>query len=117
MAAYVTGQKGNNNQQGVFPDNTPDAFDNPRIEYIGELLRRVRGRDFGVGIVTTSDVDGFDTGRQCRAYRRPLCRRRDRGAVLRRTSRENGVRVLLGGGVAPLPAKVARRRPAGRPYT
>jgi alkaline phosphatase len=56
MAAYATGQKSNNNQEGVFPDNTPDPFDNPRIEYIGELLRRTRGPGFNVGIVTTADV-------------------------------------------------------------
>jgi alkaline phosphatase len=56
MAAYSTGQKHNNNQEGVFPDNTADVFDNPRIEYIGELLRRTRGSGFNVGIVTTSDV-------------------------------------------------------------
>jgi alkaline phosphatase len=31
MAAYSSGQKGNNNQQGVFPDNTADPFDNPRV--------------------------------------------------------------------------------------
>ena len=56
MAAYSTGQKNSNNQEGVFPDNTADAFDNPRIEYIGELLTRTRGRGFNVGIVTTADV-------------------------------------------------------------
>ena len=56
MAAYSTGQKNSNNQEGVFPDNTPDAFDNPRIEYIGELLTRTRGPGFNVGIVTTADV-------------------------------------------------------------
>jgi alkaline phosphatase len=56
MAAYATGQKNNNNQEGVFPDNTRDPFDNPRIEYLGELLRRTRGRGFNVGIVTTADV-------------------------------------------------------------
>jgi alkaline phosphatase len=56
MAAYSTGQKNNNNQEGVLPDNTPDDFDNPRIEYIGELLRRTRGKGFNVGIVTTADV-------------------------------------------------------------
>jgi len=56
MASYATGQKGNNNQQGVFPDNTADAFDNPRVEYIGELMRRTRGDGFNVGIVTTADV-------------------------------------------------------------
>ena len=56
MAAYSTGQKNSNNQEGVFPDNTKDTFDNPRIEYIGELLTRTRGRGFNVGIVTTADV-------------------------------------------------------------
>lgn len=56
MSSYATGQKASNNQQGVFPDNTRDAFDNPRIEYVGELLRRTRGRGFNVGIVTTADL-------------------------------------------------------------
>lgn len=56
MSGYATGQKSNNNQQGVFPDNTLDPFDNPRTEYIGELLRRTRGAGFNVGIVTTADV-------------------------------------------------------------
>jgi alkaline phosphatase len=56
MSAYVTGQKGNNNQSGVFPDNTPEDFDNPRIEYLGQLLRRTRGSGFNVGIVSTADV-------------------------------------------------------------
>jgi alkaline phosphatase len=56
MASYVTGQKNSNSQEGVFPDNTPDSFDNPRIEYFGELLRRTRGPGFHVGIVTTADL-------------------------------------------------------------
>lgn len=56
MSSYVTGQKHNNNQEGVFPDNTPDPFDNPRIEYFGEILRRTRGTGFNVGIVTTADL-------------------------------------------------------------
>jgi alkaline phosphatase len=56
MSSYVTGQKGNNNQVGVFPDNTADAFDNPRVEYLGALLRRTRGAGFNVGLVTTADV-------------------------------------------------------------
>ena len=56
MSAYVTGHKSNNNQEGVFPDNTADHFDNPRVEYIGEMLRRTRGNGFNVGIVTNADV-------------------------------------------------------------
>ena len=56
MSAYSTGHKANNNQVGVYPDNTADVFDNPRVEYVGEMLRRVRGRGFNVGLVTTASV-------------------------------------------------------------
>jgi alkaline phosphatase len=97
MAAYSTGQKNSNNQSGVFPDNTSDAFDNPRIEYIGELLRRTRGQGFNVGIVTTSDVtDSTPTANAVHTSDRYA------GAGIadrffdERTV--NGVSVLLGGG-------------------
>lgn len=53
-ACYATGNKSNNNQQGVFPDDTTDFFDNPRVELIGEYLARTGGKS--LGIVTTSDV-------------------------------------------------------------
>ncbi len=43
MSSYSTGHKANNNHVGVYPDNTPDHFDNPRVEYVGEMLRRTRG--------------------------------------------------------------------------
>ena len=56
MSAYSTGHKANNNQVGVYPDNTADVFDNPRVEYVGEVLRRTRGRGFNVGLVTTASV-------------------------------------------------------------
>jgi alkaline phosphatase len=52
MAGYVTGNKSNNNQEGVFPDDTPDAFDNPRVEYLSEYLHRTQGKS--LGIVTTA---------------------------------------------------------------
>jgi len=54
MANYVNGNKANNNQEGVFPDDTSDAFDNPRIEYLSEYLHRIKGKS--LGIVTTADV-------------------------------------------------------------
>jgi alkaline phosphatase len=97
MAAYVTGQKNNNNQEGVFPDNTGDAFDNPRIEYLGELLRRTRGPGFNVGIVTTADVT--DSTPAANAVHTA-----DRFAGAGIATRffderaQNGVTVLLGGG-------------------
>jgi len=51
---YSAGNKTNNNQLGVFPDDTTDFFDNPRVELIGEYLARTEGRS--LGIVTTADV-------------------------------------------------------------
>jgi len=97
MSSYATGQKSNNNQAGVFPDNTADPFDNPRIEYLGELLRRTRGNGFNVGIVTTADVT--DSTPAANAVHTA-----DRYASAGIASRffdereRNGVTVLLGGG-------------------
>ena len=54
MANYVNGNKANNNEEGVFPDDTIDAFDNPRIEYLAEYLHRLKGKT--LGIVTSADV-------------------------------------------------------------
>jgi alkaline phosphatase len=54
MGNYVNGNKANNNQEGVFPDDTTDAFDNPRVEYLSEYLHRIQGKS--LGIVTTADV-------------------------------------------------------------
>lgn len=54
MQNYVTGNKAANNQEGVFPDDTLDAFDNPRVEYLSEYLRRTQNKT--LGIVTTADV-------------------------------------------------------------
>lgn len=54
MQNYVTGNKANNNEEGVFPDDTLDAFDNPRVEYLSEYLHNLQGKSLGV--VTTADV-------------------------------------------------------------
>ncbi len=54
MSAYVSGNKNNNNEEGVFPDDTLDPFDNPRIEYLSEYLHRTQGK--ALGLVTTADV-------------------------------------------------------------
>ncbi|HEY0957187.1 MAG TPA: alkaline phosphatase [Roseateles sp.] len=54
MTAYVSGNKNNNNEEGVFPDDTADPFDNPRVEYLSEYLHRTQGKQ--LGIVTTADV-------------------------------------------------------------
>ena len=57
MSNYVNGNKAANNQEGVFPDDTVAAFDNPRIEYLSEYLHRLKGTS--LGLVTTADV--FDS--------------------------------------------------------
>jgi alkaline phosphatase len=56
-SCYATGNKANNNQHGVFPDDTTDNGDNPRVESIGEFLHRTQGRS--LGLVTTTDA--FDS--------------------------------------------------------
>lgn len=114
MSAYSTGQKSNNNQAGVFPDNTADAFDNPRAEYIGQMLRRVRGRGFNVGLVTTADVtDATPTGNAV------YTQDRNAGAGIAARffdEREaNGVSILLGGGSRHfMPKGEGGNRPDGR---
>lgn len=97
MSSYVTGHKANNNHVGVYPDNTPDHFDNPRVEYVGELLKRTRGRGFNVGLVTTAAViDATPAGNAVHtsfrdAYYDIASRLYDERAT-------NGVTVLMGGG-------------------
>ncbi len=54
MTSYVSGNKNNNNEEGVFPDDTVDPFDNPRIEYLSVYLHRTQGK--ALGLVTTADV-------------------------------------------------------------
>ena len=97
MAAYSTGQKNNNNQEGVFPDNTAGAFDNPRIEYIGELLRRTRGPGFNVGIVTTADVTDSTPGANA-AHTSDRYAGAGIAAQFFDERGRNGIAVLLGGG-------------------
>jgi alkaline phosphatase len=115
MSSYATGQKSNNNQEGVFPDNTANAFDNPRIEYIGEFLKRTRGAGFNVGIVTTADVT--DSTPAANAVHTS-----DRMAgpgIAERFFEEratNGVTVLMGGGQRHFMPKGDRgERGDGRP--
>jgi alkaline phosphatase len=114
MAAYSTGTKNNNNQEGVFPDNTPSVFDNPRVEYLGELLRRVRGPGFNVGIVTTSDVtDATPAANAVHTGSRSASLEIARRFLDERAT--NGVTVLMGGGLGQfLPETVGGRRTDGR---
>ncbi|MCU0224489.1 MAG: alkaline phosphatase [Acidobacteria bacterium] len=94
-ACYATGNKSNNNQQGVFPDDTTDNFDNPRVELITEYLWRTRGKTSG--IVTTSDVFDATPG----SYGSHTQSRGSGTGIVDQYFDErnsNGIRVLMGGG-------------------
>ncbi len=94
-SCYATGNKANNNQHGVFPDDTTDNGDNPRVESIGEFLHRTQGR--ALGIVTTTDLfdstpGAFGSHTQARAS--------GTGIIDQFYDERNatGLKVLLGGG-------------------
>jgi alkaline phosphatase len=53
-SAYATGHKSVVNAMGVYPDNTPDPNDDPRVETIVELVKRTR--TMAVGLVTTTEI-------------------------------------------------------------
>ena len=95
MSNYVTGNKADNNQEGVFPDDTTDAFDNPRTEYLSEYLHRTKGKS--LGIVTTADVS--DATPAANAVH-TSDRRRGTGIVDQFLDDRSltGLKVLMGGG-------------------
>ena len=48
MSAYTTGHKSSVNAIGVYADRTPDPFDDPKQETLGEVLRRTGKKSLGV---------------------------------------------------------------------
>jgi alkaline phosphatase len=95
MSSYFSGNKHRNETVGVFPDDTNDAFDNPRIEYLTAYLHRKLG--FRLGVVTTADVsDATPAGSSIHTEKR----RNGTGIVdqfLDERSR-TGLALLMGGG-------------------
>jgi alkaline phosphatase len=95
-ACYSTGNKSFNGQVAVFPDDTTDKWDNPRVEHMGSYLARTQGKV--LGIVTTSDVEDATPGSFA-------VHTQDRGAgtgicdmYLDEAVAKHNLRVLLGGG-------------------
>ncbi|ODS52633.1 MAG: hypothetical protein ABS36_16420 [Acidobacteria bacterium SCN 69-37] len=109
MSSYATGQKANNNQEGVLPDNTADVFDNPRVEYLGALLRRTRGPGFHVGIVSTADLTdstpAANAVHTAHRFASPGI-----AAQFFDERQRNGVTVLLGGGARHFTKRADGRR-------
>lgn len=52
-SAYATGHKSAVNAMGVYPDRTANPFDDPKVETIGELVKR---RNMALGIVTNTET-------------------------------------------------------------
>ncbi|MCB4812093.1 alkaline phosphatase [Methylovorus menthalis] len=120
MANYVNGNKQASGQEGVWPDDTSDAFDNPRMEYLSEYLHRTQGKS--LGIVTTADV--FDATPAANAVHTS---NRGNGTGIADQYLDDrkltGLTVLMGGGrkwflpnasnsVSPQPANGSQRRAA-----
>jgi alkaline phosphatase len=95
-ACYSTGNKSFNGQEGVFPDDTSDKWDNPRVEHMGNYLARTQGK--ALGIVTTADVEdatpaAFAVHTQDRGAGTGIC-----DMYLDEAVAKHNLRVLLGGG-------------------
>ena len=95
-ACYSTGNKSNNGQEGVFPDDTSDKWDNPRVEHMGNFLARTQGK--ALGIVSTADVEdatpaSFAIHTQDRGAGTGVC-----DMYLDEAVANHNLRVLLGGG-------------------
>lgn len=95
-ACYSVGNKSNNNQEGVFPDDTTDKWDNPRVEHMGNYLARTQGK--ALGIVTTADVEdatpaSFAVHTSDRGAGTGIC-----DMFLDEAAANHNLRVLLGGG-------------------
>ena len=95
-ACYSVGNKSNNNQEGVFPDDTANKWDNPRVEHLGNYLARTQGK--ALGIVTTADVEdatpaSFAVHTQDRGAGTGIC-----DMFLDEAVAKHNLRVLLGGG-------------------
>ena len=55
MSAYMTGHKTAVNALGVYADRTKDSLDDPRVENIGEALRRTTGKS--IGVVSNTEIE------------------------------------------------------------
>lgn len=93
MSAYTTGHKSSVNALGVYADRTPDPFDDPRQETLGEILRRTGKKSLGV----VSDAELEDaTPAAVVAHTR---KRAEKAAIVEMFYKVRP-EVLLGGGAA-----------------
>ena len=53
--AYTTGHKSSNNALGVYADRTASTLDDPKVETLGSLARRLGQR--AIGVVTNTEIE------------------------------------------------------------
>jgi alkaline phosphatase len=105
-SAYNTGHKSAVNATGVYPDTSIDAFDDPIVETLASIFKRVRGGS--VGIVTTSEyVDATPAAVWAHSRQRNSTTRSDYALQILGQGSINGLpniqpEVLFGGGAAYL---------------
>jgi len=119
MSAYTTGHKGSVNSLGVYSSHSIDPLDHPKVETIGELVKRLSRK--AVGVVTDAEVEDATPAGMFVHTRH----RREYMAIVDQFL-ASGVDVLMGGGsvaflpkstplVLPLnPADAYKRRPDER---
>jgi alkaline phosphatase len=93
--SYSTGNKTNNGMEGVFPDNTSDPADNPRVEHLSEFLARTSGK--ATGIVS----DAFATDATLAAFLAHTANRNNGTLIAGQyfdLRNQTGLKVLMGGG-------------------
>ena len=109
MSAYATGQKANNNQEGVFPDNTQGRLRQPAHR----ICRRAAAAHAWSGIPRRhrdhSRRDRFHAGCECGSFLGPLRGSGHRGSLPGRAGRERRQRAARWGR-PELCAKSERRR-------
>ena len=92
-SAYTTGHKSSVNALGVYADRTPDTLDDPRVETVTSLVKRLR--NMAVGVVTNTEVEDATPAAMVAHTRR----RSDYDPIVGMFY-ESGVDVLMGGGAA-----------------
>jgi len=106
MSAYMTGLKSSINALGVYADRTPDPFDDPKQETLGELVRRATKKS--IGIVSDAEIEDATPAAVV-----GHTRLRDEKAALVQSFLDVKPEVLLGGGSAyflPQTVKGSKRK-------
>src|SRR5499426_3192490 len=92
-SAYTAGHKASVNALGVYADRTPNTLDDPKVETVTSLVKRLR--NMAVGVVTNTEVEDATPAAMVAHTRR----RTDYDPIVGMFY-ESGVDVLMGGGSA-----------------